>query len=103
MSAEETWFVEVVYATPARHEVITVAVRPGATVEQVIRQSEIFLCFPDIDLSHHRVGIFGEMARLQDPVHDHDRVEIYRPLITDPKEARRNKAARGRKKPAGQE
>lgn len=100
MSAEETWLVEVAYATPARQEVITVSVRPGATIEQVIRESEILLRFPDIDLSRHRVGIFGEMARLQDPVHDRDRVEIYRPLMTDPKEARRKRARAGSRGPA---
>lgn len=98
MNAEKTWLVEVAYATPARQEVIAVSVRPGATIEQVIRESEMLLRFPEIDLSRHRVGIFGEIARLHDPVHDHDRVEIYRPLMTDPKEGRRNKAARGRKK-----
>ena len=98
MSAEQTWRVEVVYVTPTRQEIIEVSVRPGATVEQVIRASDLLARFPEIDLTRQRVGIFGVIARLQDAVHDGDRVEIYRPLVADPKEARRKRAARGGKK-----
>ncbi len=104
MSAEQTWRVEVAYATPVRQEIIEVSVRPGTTVEQVIRASGVLERFPEIDLTRQHVGIFGETARLQDAVHDGDRVEIYRPLLADPKEARRKRAARGGKKtirPAG--
>ena len=98
MSAEQTWRVEVAYATPARQEVTEVSVRPGATVEQVIRASGMLARFPEIDLTRQRVGIFGETARLQDAVRDGDRVEIYRPLVADPKEVRRKRAARREKK-----
>jgi uncharacterized protein len=98
MSAEQTWRVEVVYATPTRQEIIEVSVRPGATVEQVIHASDLLARFPEIDLTRQRVGIFGEIARLQDAVHDGDRVEIYRTLVADPKEARRKRATRGGKK-----
>jgi putative ubiquitin-RnfH superfamily antitoxin RatB of RatAB toxin-antitoxin module len=98
MSAEPAWRVEVAYATPARQEVIEVSVRPGATLEQVIRASGMLTRFPEIDLARQRVGIFGETARLQDAVHDGDRVEIYRPLVADPKEARRARATRRGKK-----
>jgi len=98
MSAEQTWRVEVAYATPARQEVIEVSVRPGATVEQVIRASGMLARFPEIDLTLQRVGIFGETARLRDAVRDGDRVEIYRPLVADPKEVRRKRAARREKK-----
>jgi putative ubiquitin-RnfH superfamily antitoxin RatB of RatAB toxin-antitoxin module len=94
MSAEQTWRVEVAYATPVRQEVIEVSVRPGATLEQVIRASGLLARFPEIDLTRQRVGIFGEIARLQDAVHDGDRVEIYRPLLADPKEVRRQRAAK---------
>lgn len=92
MSTEQTWRVEVAYATPARQEVIEVSVRPGATLEQVIRASGMLARFPEIDLTRQRVGIFGVIAHLQDAVHDGDRVEIYRPLVADPKEARRMRA-----------
>jgi hypothetical protein len=98
MSAEKTWRVEVAYATPTRQEIIEVSARPGATVEQVIRASGMLAKFPEIDLIRQRVGIFGEIARLQDAVHNGDRVEIYRPLIVDPKEARRARATRHGKK-----
>jgi putative ubiquitin-RnfH superfamily antitoxin RatB of RatAB toxin-antitoxin module len=90
--------VEVVYATPTRQEIIEVSVRPGKTVEQVIRASNLLTRFPEIDLTRQRVGIFGVIAHLQDAVHDGDRVEIYRPLVADPKEARRVRAVRSRKK-----
>ena len=98
MSAEKTWRVEVVYATPTRQEIIEVSVRPGATVEQVIGASGMLAKFPEIDLTRQRVGMFGMIAHLQDAVHDGDRVEIYRPLVADPKEARRARAVRSRKK-----
>ena len=98
MSAEGTWRVEVAYAAPSRQEVIEVAVSPGATVEQAIRESGLLERFPEIDLASQRVGVFGERVQLHDPVRDGDRVEIYRPLIADPKQARRERAARGGKK-----
>jgi putative ubiquitin-RnfH superfamily antitoxin RatB of RatAB toxin-antitoxin module len=98
MSSEKTWRVEVAYATPARQEIIEVSVRPGTTVEQVIRASGMLARFPEIELARQRVGIFGVIASLQDAVHDGDRVEIYRPLVADPKEARRVRAVRSRKK-----
>ncbi len=101
MSTENTWRVEVAYATPSRQEVIEVLAHPGDTIEQVIRASGVLTRFPEIDLTRHRVGIFGETAHLHDPVSDRDRVEIYRMLIADPKELRRQRAARGGKKAAG--
>ncbi|GAB4510469.1 MAG: hypothetical protein Tsb0026_12370 [Sulfuricaulis sp.] len=100
MKKADTWRVEVAFATSLSQEVIEIPVHPEATVEQVIRESGMLERFPEIDLSQHRVGIFGEVARLHDPVHDGDRIEIYRPLLADPKEVRRRraKAAGGRKK-----
>ena len=98
MSSEKTWHVEVAYATPVCQEIIEVSVRPGTTVEQVIHESGMLARFPEIELTRQRVGIFGETARLQDAVHNGDRVEIYRPLVADPKEARRKRAVRRGKK-----
>ncbi len=94
MSGAGAWRVEVAYATPARQEVIEVSVSPGATVGEVIRVSGLLEKHPEIDLSRNRVGIFGELVRPRDAVHDGDRVEIYRPLIADPKEARRRRATK---------
>lgn len=100
MKQGETWRIEVAYAMPLRQEVTEIPIRPGVTIEQAIRASGVLERFPEIDLSRHRVGIFGEIASLHDPVHDGDRVEIYRPLLADPKEVRRRRAktAGGRKK-----
>lgn len=101
MKQRENWRVEVAYATPRRQEVVEIPVHPGTTIEQAIRDSGMLERFPEIDLSQHRVGIFGELASPQDLVRDGDRIEIYRPLLADPKEVRRRraKAAGGRKKP----
>jgi putative ubiquitin-RnfH superfamily antitoxin RatB of RatAB toxin-antitoxin module len=94
------WRVQVAYAAPARQEVIDVTLPAGATVEDAIRRSGILARFPEIDLSRNRVGIYGEPARLSDPVHDGDRIEIYRPLVADPKDIRRARAGKsaGRRK-----
>ena len=86
--------VEVAYATPVQQTVIGLHVSATATVEDVIQQSGILACFSDIDLKHASVGIFGEVVRLDDRVQEDDRVEIYRPLVADPKEARRRRTRR---------
>lgn len=101
MKRDAGWRVEVAYAAPSRQEVIEIAARPGSTIEQVIRESGLLERFPEIDLARNRVGIFGELAGLRDPVHDGDRVEIYRPLLADPKEARRRRAERRAKPGSG--
>ena len=95
MSKPGAWRVQVAYAAPARQEVVEVTVPAGATIEDAIRLSGVLARFAEIDLSRNRVGIYGEAAHLQDPVHDGDRVEIYRPLQVDPKEIRRRRARRG--------
>ena len=92
MANVASWRVEVVYATPARQEVITVSVPPGATVEEAIRASRMMEIFPEIDLSRQQVGVYGSPVALRDLVRDRDRVEIYRPLTADPKEARQRRA-----------
>lgn len=89
---------QVVYAHADRQVVLTVAVPAGATIEQAIRASGILARCPDIDLASNAVGVFGARAALQDGVHAGDRIEIYRPLQVDPKEARRRRAARKAKK-----
>jgi putative ubiquitin-RnfH superfamily antitoxin RatB of RatAB toxin-antitoxin module len=71
---EAGWRVEVAYATPSRQEVIEMVIRPGASIEQTIRESGLLERFPEIDLARNWVGIFGEIAGLRDPVRDGDRV-----------------------------
>ena len=102
MSAE-TIPVEVVYALPERQAVIQLDIAPEATIEAVIQQSGILQQFPEIDLAKNKVGVFGKLGKLTDTLHSGDRVEIYRPLIADPKEVRKQRAAQGKvmKKGAG--
>ncbi len=88
--------VEVAFALPDEQAIIPIEVPEGITIEEAIRRSGIQRRFPSIDLSRNKVGIFGKLARLDTAVQPGDRVEIYRPLIADPKEARRKRAARGR-------
>lgn len=87
--------VEVAYATAARQDVIEVSLPPGADLRQAIVASGITERFPEIDLETARVGIFSKPARLSTIPADGDRVEIYRPLRVDPKEARRQRARKG--------
>ncbi len=84
--------VQVVYALPERQYLITMDVAPGSTIEKVIVLSGLLEVCRDIDLKNNRVGIYSRLARLMDPVNDGDRIEIYRPLTTDPKELRRQRA-----------
>jgi len=78
-------------------------VAPDTTLAEVIRASGILERFPEIDLDKNKVGVFGKLGKLSDTLHAGDRVEIYRPLIADPKEVRKRRAAEGKvmKKGAG--
>lgn len=88
--------VEVVYALPHSQQLVELKVAPGTSVEQAIRLSGILERFPEIDLARNKVGIYGKLVRLDTPLKDRDRVEIYRPLIADPREVRRQRAAEGK-------
>lgn len=84
--------VEVAYARPDIQMLLEVDVAEGATVEEAIRRSGILERFPEIDLSKQKVGVFAKVVPLSQALRDWDRVEIYRPLIADPKAARRQRA-----------
>ncbi|TDY02460.1 RnfH family protein [Thiohalophilus thiocyanatoxydans] len=86
--------VEVAYARPDMQEIIPLDVAPGTTVQQAIELSGILEQFPEIDLAQNKVGIFGKITRGDTELRERDRVEIYRPLIADPKESRRRRAAK---------
>lgn len=96
MSAAEpggdTMRVEVAYARPDEQVIVSVDVPAGATVRDVLAESRICERFPEIDLDRQKVGIFSRLVKLDEPVRAKDRVEIYRPLIADPKEMRRRRA-----------
>ncbi|HIF18109.1 MAG TPA: RnfH family protein [Cycloclasticus sp.] len=95
--------VEVAYATPEKQLILVVPFKEGLTAEQAIVTSGILGRFPAIDLSISTVGIFSKPCQLDTPLREGDRVEIYRPLIADPKEVRRQRAEAGKvtKKGAG--
>ncbi|XNM68661.1 RnfH family protein [Escherichia coli] len=86
--------VEVAYALPQKQYLQRVTLDEGATVEQAIQASGLLTLRDDIDLTKNKVGIYSRPVKLDDVVHDGDRVEIYRPLIADPKELRRQRAAK---------
>lgn len=89
--------VEVAYALPTEQLILKVDVNPGTTIRQAIERSGILRRFPDIDLERNRVGRWSHVAELDDIVHAGDRIEIYRALIADPKEVRRQRAAQAKK------
>lgn len=96
MSASKTINVEVAYALPEKQAIIQVNVDVGTTIGGAIVQSGIILEFPELDVEHSAVGIFGKAAPMTKVLADGDRVEIYRPLKADPKEVRRKRAAEGK-------
>lgn len=88
--------VEVIYALAETQPLLRVQLAEGATVGDAIRASGVLEAFPDIDLAKNKVGIFSKLVKLEEAVRDKDRVEIYRPLIADPKEVRRKRAEEGK-------
>jgi uncharacterized protein len=84
--------IEVVYALPEKQLMRQVRVHQGTTAEQAVRLSGILELFPEIDLSLNKLGVFGKVVKPERILRDSDRVEIYRPLAIDPKEARRRRA-----------
>ncbi|TCV92186.1 RnfH family protein [Biostraticola tofi] len=89
--------VEVVYALPEKQYLRKVVLEEGSTLEQAIKASGLLTQRRDISLATNKVGIFSRPAKLEDQVNDGDRVEIYRPLLVDPKELRRQRAERTKK------
>ncbi|QIM43918.1 RnfH family protein [Leclercia adecarboxylata] len=89
--------VEVAYALPEKQYLQRVTLEEGATVEEAIRASGLLALRSDIDLAKNKVGIYSRPVKLADNVKDGDRVEIYRPLIADPKELRRQRAEKSAK------
>lgn len=86
--------VEVVLGAPGAAQVMELAVRRGAAIREVIEQSGLAVRRPEIDLDACTVGVFGRRRELCDVVRDGDRIEIYQPLLIDPREARRRRAGR---------
>lgn len=97
MATHESITVEVVYASPETPTILSVRLPDESTVQQAIEASGITGRIPEIDIENNKVGIYGKVCKLDHKLRDGDRIEIYRPLIADPK------AARKKKTPAGEE
>jgi hypothetical protein len=96
--------VEVVYALPQKQEIFTLRLPAGSTVREAVEACGIMQKYPEIDLTKNKLGVFAKLAKADAPLRDRDRVEIYRPLLADPKEVRKQRAAQGKvmKKGAGE-
>lgn len=101
MASGEKIEVEVIYALPDEQLIVSVMVNADATVEEAVQHSGILDDYAEIDLAVNKVGIFGKLCKLNGSLRNKDRIEIYRPLIADPKEVRRKRAAEGKKMKKG--
>lgn len=88
--------VEVAYAKPDEQVILSLEVEEGTTVLEAVERSGILRRFPEIDTATAKLGIFAKAAKPDATLNPGDRVEIYRPLIADPKEARKKRAAEGK-------
>jgi len=88
--------IEVVYALPNEQTLLKKEVPVGTTVAEAVQASGILQKYPQIDLVGSKLGIFGKLAKVDTVLRDRDRIEIYRPLIADPKEVRRKRAEEGK-------
>jgi putative ubiquitin-RnfH superfamily antitoxin RatB of RatAB toxin-antitoxin module len=101
MAETSTIRVEVAYAEPAQQFLQMVVVAANAKAQDAIEASGVLVQFPQIDLGVCRIGVWSRVVAADTPLHDGDRVEIYRPLQVDPKEVRRQRAEKmpvGRKR-----
>jgi putative ubiquitin-RnfH superfamily antitoxin RatB of RatAB toxin-antitoxin module len=89
------------YALESKQTLLALEVDKGTTLKQAIVLSGIMASYPQIDLSKDKTGIFGKIAKLDTVLRPKDRVEIYRPLIADPKQVRKERAAQGKKMRGG--
>jgi len=99
----ETINIEVCYALPEKQELVRVTLPLGTTLLQALEASGLLQKHPEIDLKKNKFGVFAKLSKPDSVLRDRDRVEIYRPLIADPKEVRKQRAAEGKvmKKGAG--
>ncbi len=95
--------VDVCYALPEKQLLIKVKLPEGSTLQQALEASGVLVKHPEIDLKKNKFGVFAKLSKVDTVLRDRDRVEIYRPLIADPKEVRKQRAAEGKvmKKGAG--
>lgn len=101
MASEGKIRVEVAYGRIEEQLILELEAEPGITVREAVERSGILQRFPEIDLSRNKLGIFGKAAKPDAVLNAGDRVEIYRPLIADPKEQRKKRAAAGKEMKKG--
>ena len=94
---DELITVEVAYAQTHEQIIKVLQCKQGVTVQEAIQLSGILDDYPEIDLKKNKVGVFGKASKMDVVLYPGDRVEIYRPLIADPKEARKKRAQEGKK------
>jgi len=90
--------VEIIYALRDRQVLLAFEVEGGTTAQQAVERSGILQRFPEIDLARASMGIFGRVVSPDTPLRDGDRVEIYRPLIAEPKQGRRERAQQAQRR-----
>ena len=83
--------IEVAYALPGNQTLECLKVPNGTTVAQAVKLSGICNKFPEIQPNDKNLGIFGKLVKSEAILHNHDRIEIYRPITVDPKEKRRKR------------
>jgi len=88
--------IEVVYGVPNKQKILTLLVKMGTTVEQAIIDSGVIALFPEINLEVNKVGVWNRAVKLSEIVNDLDRIEVYRPLIADPKDVRKRRAEKAK-------
>jgi hypothetical protein len=91
-----TLAIEITYALPDKQTLLSLSVSPNTRVQEAIEQSGILQLHKDIDLARNRVGIWYKTTKLDTLLKAGDRIEIYRPLIADPKEVRKLRAAKAK-------
>ena len=101
MDNTEVFPIEVIYPLPYEQILFKVAVPKGTTIKDGIMACGILKHYPDLLLEQLDVGVFGKLAALDTTLKARDRIEIYRPLLADPKEVRKQRAAEGKKMKKG--
>lgn len=101
--ADEMIAVEVCFPMAHKQELVSVRLTAGSTLKDAVEASGLLAKYPEIDLAKNKFGIWNKLSKPDAALRDRDRVEIYRPLIADPKEVRKQRAAEGKvmKKGAG--
>lgn len=88
--------IEVVYALPHEQTLLKVQVTSGTSLGDGVKLSGIMDKYPEIDLDKGKFGIFGKLSKTDTELREQDRIEIYRPLLADPKEVRKRRAEEGK-------